>query len=123
MEIISLKSHQIFVFGSNRLGYHIGGAANQANVEFGAEWGIGEGLSGKTYAFPTLEPQMAQVGQRSLERSRDRLYATCRALPEKEFLLTKVGCGIANHDESKMKLLFINPPENLILPEDWREVR
>lgn len=118
--ITELKPHQIFVFGSNRLGHHIGGAAKQANVEFGAEWGIGEGLSGKTYAFPTLEPEMTQVGQRSLEHSRDRLYATCRTLPEKEFLLTKVGCGIANHDESKMKVLFTSPPENLILPEDWR---
>ena len=117
--ITELKENQIFVFGSNRRGEHLSGAAKQAYEQFGAEWGIGEGLSGRTYAFPTLEWEMTKVGLRSLEKQRDRLFATCRALPEKEFLLTKVGCGIAGYEESYMKSLFKSSPKNLIKPEEW----
>jgi hypothetical protein len=35
--------------------------------------------------------------------------------------LTKVGCGLAGFDESYMRSLFVDAPENIILPEDWRE--
>ena len=35
--IISLKENEIFVFGSNRLGKHIGGAARIAREKFGAQ--------------------------------------------------------------------------------------
>ena len=100
----------------------MGGAAQQAKEQFGAEEGIGEGLSGQTYAFPTLERDMNQRGIRGLERSRDRLFATARALPEKEFLLTKVGTGIAGYEESVMKSLFAieNKPKNVILSDDWK---
>jgi hypothetical protein len=117
--ITSLKPNQIFVFGSNMWGRHDGGAAKQA-MEFGAEYGINEGLSGQTYAFPTLEREYTKRGIKALQKSRDRLYATCKALPEKTFLLTKVGCGIAGYSEDEIRPLFINQPNNLILPEDWR---
>lgn len=118
--ISSLTEQQIFVFGSNLAGNHAGGAARQAKEQFGAEDGIGEGLTGRCYAFPTLERDMNQRGQRALETARNRFYATARALPEKEFLLTKVGCGIAGYPEEQMRGLFLNPPTNVILPEEWR---
>ena len=35
--IISLKENEIFVFGSNRLAKHIGGAARIAREKFGAQ--------------------------------------------------------------------------------------
>lgn len=117
--ITFLKSNQIIVVGTNRRGEHLAGAAFQAYKDFGLEWGISEGLSGKTYAFPTLESEMTQVGERQLIKQIQRLFSTCRALPEKEFLLTKVGCGIAGFSDEYMKSLFQNSPENLINPEDW----
>lgn len=119
--IDSLKDNEVFVFGSNMLGHHAGGAAKQAHKQFGAEWGIAEGLTGQCYAFPTLEREMTKRGIPALERSRDRLFATARALPEKTFLLTKVGCGIAGYSEEKIKPLFNNAPSNVVLPEDWRK--
>jgi hypothetical protein len=117
--IIELKPNEIFVFGSNMWGRHSGGAAKQACEDFDAEWGINEGLSGQTYAFPTLEREMTKRGLRALENSRDRLFATARALPEKTFLLTKVGCGIAGHKEEDIAPLFKNAPDNVIKPEGW----
>lgn len=37
----TLDPNEIFVFGSNLLGRHGGGAAIQAYDYFGAEWGVG----------------------------------------------------------------------------------
>lgn len=117
--INELNDKEFFVFGSNLSGAHAGGAALQAAQQFGAQYGIGDGLTGKCYAFPTLERDMNKRGVRALEAARDRLYATCQALPEYTFLLTKVGCGIAGYPEEDMKALFEHAPKNLIKPEDW----
>lgn len=117
-KIVSLKPNQIFVFGSNLAGEHMGGAARQAKESFGAVEGIGEGLTGQCYAFPTLEDSTWGLGQRSrrdLEESRDKLYDYCEENPEKEFLMTAVGTGIAGYSPEYMKSLFTDPPKNLTL--------
>ena len=111
--ITELGDNQIFIFGSNLAGVHAGGAAKQAHEQFGAEMGIGEGLTGQCYAFPTLERDMHKRGIRGLEAARDRLYATARALPEKEFLLTPVGTGIAGFTYEEIAPLFENLPVNI----------
>ena len=54
-KIYSLAPDEVFVFGSNALGMHHGGAARVAYNEFGAEWGNGEGMQGQSYAIPTME--------------------------------------------------------------------
>ena len=117
--IEDLKPNEFFVFGANLAGNHAGGAAKQASESFGAEDGIGEGLTGQCYAFPTLERDMNKRGYRALEAARDRLNATARALPEKTFLLTRVGCGIAGYPEEKMKALFTDAPNNIVKPKGW----
>ena len=125
--ITSLEPNQVFVFGSNLAGIHAGGAAKQAKEQFGAEEGIGEGLTGKCYAFPTLEGSFNYGGfvqrpRRDLICSLAKFYATARALPDKQFLMTAVGTGIAGFPVEEMKSLFANPPENVILPEDWQPI-
>lgn len=119
--ITKLKDNEIFVFGSNLAGHHIGGAARQAYEDFGALWGRGEGLMGQSYAFPTLNVAFQKRKLIQLGASVFKLYKCCEDNPDKEFLLTKVGCGIAQYPEEEMKNLFINPPKNLILPPEWRE--
>jgi len=117
--ITQLKDNEIFVFGSNAAGLHRGGAAKQAIDQFGAEWGVGEGITGKCYAFPTLDSELNKRSKKELELSRDLLYHACDQNKDKQFLLTKVGCGIAGYHESAMRELFNNPPVNLITPSDW----
>ena len=39
--IESLEDNEVFVFGSNLEGHHIGGAARIAKERFGAVWGQG----------------------------------------------------------------------------------
>jgi hypothetical protein len=118
--ITHLKPQEIFVFGSNLRGAHAGGAARLATEKFGAQEGVGEGLTGQSYAFPTLTANFEKVSRASLETSRDRFFATARHNPEKTFLLTKVGCGIAGFTEDEIRPLFRGAPANVILPEDWR---
>jgi hypothetical protein len=118
--ITRLKPDEIFVFGSNQRGAHAGGAARLAKEKFGAQEGVGEGLTGQSYAFPTLTAEFAKVSRASLEASRDRFFAAARQNPDKTFLLTKVGCGIAGFTEDEIRPLFDNAPANVVPPEDWR---
>jgi hypothetical protein len=111
--ITQLKPHERFVFGSNILGSHGGGAAKQAHEQFGAEWGVGEGLTGQCYAFPTLNANMQQYDHVEMASIRAAFYRCARAHPELTFLLTKVGCGIAGYSEEYIKDLFSNPPTNV----------
>ena len=50
-----LKPDEVFVFGSNLAGFHGGGAARAAFNKFGAIWGQGVGIQGRSYAIPTMQ--------------------------------------------------------------------
>jgi hypothetical protein len=120
--ITKLKKNEIFVFGSNLNGAHAGGAALLAFQKFGAVMGVGDGITGSSYAFPTLDKKMQKVSISAFKKSVKKLYETCKENPSKVFLLTKVGCGIAGFAEREVQELFKSPPTNLVLPEDWREI-
>ena len=122
--ISELKEDQVFVFGSNLNGNHAGGAAAIAKDKFGAQEGIGEGMTGQSYAFPTLDQAMQKVTVEALEASRDLLYKCAEANPEKQFLLIKVGCGIAGFTEDEMKQVFAgSSPKNIVMPPSWKVIR
>ena len=119
-QITTLKSNQIFVFGSNLNGSHGGGAAKFAKDNFGAQDGVGEGLTGQSYAFPTLDKKMKKVSKKALIESKKKLYSIAESSPSMEFLVTKVGCGIAGFTEDFMKKIFEGErPLNITLPEGW----
>lgn len=109
-EITKLKPKQIFVFGSNTEGQHFGGAAAMAYRNFGAEWGVAEGMTGKTYAIPTMEPGGKQVTDEALFESFKKFLITVlqyqRIDPDMRFLLTPVGCGIAGWKPEKVTFLL-----------------
>ena len=98
--ISDLGANEIFVFGSNIQGAHGGGAAWYAHKKFGAEWGVGEGLTGRTYALPTME------GDASLKKAVEHFIACAKAHPELTFLVTAVGCGIAGYTPGEVAPLF-----------------
>lgn len=52
-QITKLESNEIFVFGSNPEGRHGKGSAKIAKDSFGAQYGIGRGLTGTCWALPT----------------------------------------------------------------------
>jgi len=46
--IQSLRPNEVFVFGSNLKGAHLGGAARLAHFKFGAEEGVAIGMAGQS---------------------------------------------------------------------------
>ena len=115
--ISDLGENEIFVFGSNIQGAHGGGAAWYAHKKFGAKWGVGEGLTGRTYALPTME------GDASLKKAVEHFIACAKAHPELTFLVTAVGCGIAGYTPAEVAPLFREATtlENVYLPQVFWE--
>ena len=116
--IAKLAENEIFVFGSNIQGAHGGGAAWFAHKAFGAEWGVGEGLTGRTYALPTME------GEASLKQAVDHFIACAKQHPELTFLVTAVGCGIAGYTPDEVAPLFKDALslENVYLPQVFVDI-
>jgi len=99
--ITELKENEIFVFGSNLSGQHGGGAARTALLKFGAVWGQGVGMQGKSYAIPTM-----QGGVETIKPYVDEFITFARGNPDKHFLVTRIGCGIAGFKDSEIAPLF-----------------
>lgn len=104
---------RIFVFGSNLMGYHGGGAAKAARDEFGAEMGVGEGLTGESYALPTCSGPGVALAASQVKVHCRRFVQFAIAHPEMDFLLTPVGCGIAGFKTSQLGCWFPKLPENV----------
>ena len=99
--VVSLKPNEVFVFGSNLAGFHGGGAARAAYKKFGAIWGQGVGMQGHSYAIPTM-----QGGVETIAPYVDEFIEYAIAHPEKRFLVTEIGCGIAGFSPEEIAPLF-----------------
>jgi uncharacterized protein (DUF1810 family) len=110
--ITKLAGNEVFVFGSNALGMHHGGAARVAVDKFGAVMGQGHGMQGKSYAINSMSgiPDMMEDIKLFSE------YA--KAHPDKHFLVTPIGCGIAGYRPEEIAPLFKDCKElnNVSLP-------
>ncbi len=117
--IDSLQENEVFVFGSNLAGMHGGGAARTARLHFGAIMGQGVGLQGQSYAIPTM-----QGGVETIRPYVDDFIAFAKSHPDKHFLVTPIGCGIAGFDAEDIAPLFeeVKTVKNLSLPECFWEV-
>ena len=123
--IQELKENQIFVFGSNMNGNHAGGAARLAVEKFGAIMGRAEGIQGQSYAIPTLDENMEKVAEEDLINYLANLRHFANKHPEKEFLLTAIGTGIAGFDTNYMAYMVLraNLPGNVTIPEEFSKIR
>ena len=121
--ITKLKQNEVFVFGSNKAGNHVGGAARVAVEKFGAIMGHGEGLQGQSYAIPTLDEQMDKVSTEELTRSVRRFADYTRHNTDKLFYVTKIGCGIAGFSVEEIVEVFksVSFGDNVVLPQEFGE--
>ncbi len=114
--ITELSRCEIFVFGSNLEGQHHGGAARTAYEKFGAEWGVGDGPTGRCYAIPTMFKDIEDIRPYA-----EKFIDYAKAHPQNRFLLTRVGCGIAGFNDIDMAQLFQDCMEvpNITHPKEW----
>lgn len=109
------------MFGSNLAGYHGAGSARFAYEKHGAKWGIGEGLTGESYAIPTKDHELRSLFLPEVDRAVAQFLTFAKEHPEMQFTVVKIGCGLAGFKESEIKPMFAGAPDNCILPEGWRD--
>jgi hypothetical protein len=114
--ITELSQCEIFVFGSNIEGQHIGGAARIAHEKFGAIWGVGVGPTGRSYAIPTMHGDLGAI-----KPYVDQFVEYAKNHPLNRFLLTRIGCGIAGFKDEDMAPLFsaVLDIPNVAIPKAW----
>ena len=117
-----IEPHEIFVFGSNTAGRHGKGAARHAMIRFGAKYGIGLGRTGQCYAIPTKDDRLNVLPPIAIGISVCEFIRYAKEHPELEFLVTKIGCGLAGYSAGDIAPFFFRdgpPPPNISLPEEF----
>lgn len=121
----------IMVFGSNPEGRHGAGAAKVARERFGAQYGVGEGLTGQAYALPTKDLRVTENrGLRSISRddivgSIMKLYEAARANPDKMFCIAYRNtdkASLSGYTGYEMMSMFNDAgpmPANVYVSEEW----
>lgn len=109
----------VFVFGSNLVGKHGGGAARHAFDNCGAEWGVGEGLTGDSYALPTMDAAFNPLPFPAIEQNVGRFIDVAHAHPEIQFQVTAIGCGIAGFVPEQIAPFFRDAPDNCQMPPEF----
>lgn len=110
----------IFVFGSNQAGRHGKGAALYAKRYHYAEYGVGEGRTGNSYAIPTKDFNIKTRPLEAINGSVERFLDYARDNPDLQFQVTKIGCGLAGYKEYEIAPMFAKAPDNCVLPDGWR---
>ena len=119
--ITHLEPNQIFVYGANSAGIHGAGAAKLA-LKWGAKM-YEYGLNGQTYGIPTKDRQIYTLPLDEIRVHVDDFLALAFSHQEYEFLVTKIGCGLALYKPKDIAPLFkiikTGVFENVILPEEF----
>jgi hypothetical protein len=116
-----LKKKEIFVFGSNLGGFHGAGAAYDAREKFGAQLGVGVGFTGRSYAIPTKDSNLRTLPLEEIAKYVDKFLEETKEHPDKKFLVTKIGTGLAGYSSAEIAPLFKGAIdlENVYLPSEF----
>lgn len=123
--IQQLQENEVFAFGSNKSGYHGAGAAYIALKKFGAIYGQGVGIQGMSYAIPTKSIGIIRtLTLQEIQEYVDEYIEYAINTPNKVFLTTEIGCGLAGLTSEEVAPLFIKaiPVQNIHLPERFWKV-
>lgn len=111
---------QIFVFGSNLAGRHLGGAARVATQQYGAVEGEGLGLWGDSYAIPTLDERLQKRDLMAIALDVVDFLTHALDNSHEEFFVTRVGCGIAGFADAEIAPMFKGAPDNCTFADEWK---
>ncbi len=124
--ITKLNTNEIFVFGSNLSGRHGKGAAKQA-LTWGAKWGQASGLQGRTYGIPSKNASITRtLSVKEIKPFVDDFIQFAKENVDLIFLVTEIGCGLANLTRKEVAPLFEEAIyiENIHLPKRfWHKLK
>ena len=120
-QITKLEFNEVFVFGSNLAGRHGKGAALTALRKFGARNGQGTGLMGQSYGIATKGWRLDVLPISAIGIQVQKFIRFASAHPEKRFLVTEIGCGLAGYSPKQIGPLFLGSPSNVVLPESFKQ--
>ena len=115
----NIPKDMCFVFGSNEAGLHGAGAARFAFKNHGARMGQGFGFHGNSFAIPTKDWLINSLDYETIKNYVDRFIVYARQNPDKNFKLTRIGCGLAGLNPKTMALMFKNAPDNVWIDSEW----
>jgi len=122
-KITELKPGECFVYGSNLSGRHGKGAAKTA-TKWGAEYGVGRGPSGQTYAIPTKDYAIRTLSLEHINLYVEIFAAWAAGHPNQTFLVTPIGTGLAGYKPEDIAPMFkdcVDLP-NVHLPQSFWDV-
>lgn len=110
---------QVFVFGSNTAGAHAAGAAKHAWAKKGAVYGRGYGHFGESFAIPTKDDNIDSLSLDLITCfvAGFLAYATCKR--KLNFMVTRIGCGLAGYTDAQIAPMFIGAPKNCMFDRAW----
>ena len=117
--ITSLPDNHIFVFGSNTAGRHGKGAALDARNNFGAIPGQGYGLQGQSFGIPTKDGNLNVLDNAQIKKYVDRFLEFAKSNPNKTFVVTAIGTGLAGKNPDEIAAMFSDVPKNVILSQKF----
>jgi hypothetical protein len=113
------NKNMIFVFGSNLSGIHGAGAAAYAHRMRGAQMGVGEGITGQSYALPTKGLNISFMPLDEVVKHVRFFLDYAELFPNIPYQVTCVGCGLAGFKNSEIAPLFKNAPDNCHFDTKW----
>lgn len=112
---------RIYVFGSNEQGIHGSGTAKIARQKYGAQLGIGRGLTGNSYAIPTKHTPYLTRPLSEIAVDIKVFLEFARQYPDWDFDVVRIGCGLAGYKDHQIAPLFRDAPSNCHFAESWKE--
>lgn len=116
--ITKLEENEIFVFGDNEAGIHGAGAAKFALQKCGAIMGKHDCLQGNSYGISTKNKYLEVLPIDVISLKINRFIVLAKSKPNKTFLVTKIGCGLAGYKPKDIAPMFKEclTMENVYLP-------
>lgn len=116
----ALPSEYIFVFGSNLAGLHSVDIPLFAKNFFGAEFGIGWGLTGRTFAIPVKDRFIRFLPLREIKLYIDMFKALTHSQPNMKFWVSHLGIEKRGYKHYEIAPLFKDCNRNCVFPEHWK---
>jgi len=110
----------VFVFASNLSGRHIEGDALTALRKYGAVYGRGVGLQGRSYAVPVRDENDKLLPVPVIARYVQAFLRFAAIHKEYTFHVTPIACRSEEYRDEQIAPLFMGAPANCRLPRKWQ---